>query len=42
MTGGASSQFALAPMNLLGTNEIADYTNSVDWSKKAIKVANLI
>ena len=28
MTGGASSQFALAPMNLLGTNEIADYTNS--------------
>ena len=42
MTGGASSQFALAPMNLLGTNEIADYTNSGAWSKKAIKEANLI
>ena len=42
MTGGASSQFALAPMNLLGRNETADYTNSGAWSKKAIKEAKLI
>ena len=42
MTGGASSQFALAPMNLLCNDEIADYTNSGAWSKKAIKEAKLI
>ena len=42
MTGGASAQFSLVPLNLLGKNETADYTNSGAWSKKAIKEAKLI
>ncbi len=42
MTGGASTQFALAPMNLLGKNQVADYTNSGSWATKAIKEAKLI
>ena len=42
MTGGASAQFSLVPLNLLGKNEVADYTNSGAWSKKAIKEARLI
>jgi phosphoserine aminotransferase len=42
MTGGASSQFALIPMNLLGEGETADYTNSGSWAAKAIKEAQLL
>ena len=42
MTGGATTQFALAPMNLLLENQIADYTNSGSWATKAIKEAKLI
>lgn len=42
MTGGASSQFALIPMNLLGKGETADYTNSGTWASKAIKEAQLL
>ena len=42
MTGGATAQFALAPMNLLGNGKIADYTNSGTWATKAIKEAKLI
>ncbi len=42
MTGGASSQFALIPMNLLGAGETADYTNSGAWAKKAIQEAQLL
>ena len=42
MTGGASAQFSLVPLNLLGKNETADYTNSGAWSKKAIKEAKVI
>ncbi len=42
MTGGASSQFSLVPLNLLGKNEVADYTNSGAWSKKAIKEGLMI
>ena len=42
MTGGATAQFALAPMNLLGNGQIADYTNSGTWATKAIKEAKLI
>ena len=41
MTGGATAQFALAPMNLLGNGKIADYTNSGTWATKAIKEAKL-
>ena len=42
MTGGATAQFALAPMNLLGNGQIADYTNSGTWATQAIKEAKLI
>jgi len=42
MTGGASSQFALIPMNLLGENQTADYTNSGAWAIKAIKEAQML
>lgn len=39
LTGGASSQFFMAPMNLLGENETASYINTGTWSTKAIKEA---
>ena len=42
MTGGATTQFALAPLNLLGEGQIADYTNSGSWATKAIKEAKRI
>lgn len=37
--GGASSQFAMVPMNLLRGKASADYLNTGEWSKKAIKEA---
>lgn len=40
MQGGASSQFSMIPMNLLRGKTTADYINSGDWSKKAIKEAS--
>jgi len=42
MHGGASTQFPLIPMNLLGEGQTADYTNSGTWANKAIKEAQLI
>jgi phosphoserine aminotransferase len=42
MTGGASSQFAFIPMNLLGEGETADYTNSGAWAIKAVKEGQLL
>ncbi|HMP73130.1 MAG TPA: 3-phosphoserine/phosphohydroxythreonine transaminase [Kiritimatiellia bacterium] len=39
LTGGASGQFAMIPMNLLGAGQVADYTNCGSWGKKAIKEA---
>ncbi len=39
--GGASSQFALIPMNFLTKDTSADYINTGTWSKKAIKEAKL-
>ena len=39
MQGGASSQFSMIPMNLLRGKKAADYINTGDWSKKAIKEA---
>ncbi len=36
LQGGASSQFAMVPMNLLGDKKGADYINTGAWSKKAI------
>jgi len=39
MTGGASTQFSLIPMNLLGEGQTADYITAGTWSSKAIKAA---
>jgi len=36
LQGGASTQFAAAPLNLLGNGGGADYVNTGQWSKKAI------
>tara|TARA_A100001391_G_scaffold97792_1_gene64763 strand:- start:3764 stop:4843 length:1080 start_codon:yes stop_codon:yes gene_type:complete len=37
--GGASTQFAMVPLNLMGDNGKADYVNTGQWSSKAIKEA---
>lgn len=42
LQGGASMQFAMIPMNLLGAGQTADYTNSGAWASKAIKEAKLL
>jgi phosphoserine aminotransferase len=39
LQGGASAQFAMVPMNLLGEAGRADYVNTGQWSTKAIKEA---
>jgi phosphoserine aminotransferase len=39
LQGGASSQFAMVPMNLLKGKKSADYINTGSWSKKAIAEA---
>jgi phosphoserine aminotransferase len=39
LQGGASSQFAAIPMNLLRGKTSADYINTGSWSKKAISEA---
>jgi len=39
MQGGASSQFAAVPINLMGTNTKADYILTGQWGKKAIQEA---
>jgi phosphoserine aminotransferase len=42
LTGGASGQFAMIPMNFLGEGQSADYTNCGSWGKKAIKEAKTV
>jgi phosphoserine aminotransferase len=42
LQGGASLQFAMVPMNLLGAGQTADYTDSGTWANKAIKEAKII
>jgi len=39
LQGGASLQFAMVPLNLLGDKSSADYINTGMWSKKAIAEA---
>ena len=39
LQGGATTQFAMVPMNLLDGAARADYVNTGSWSKKAIKEA---
>src|SRR3989337_1271026 len=41
LQGGASAQFAMVPINLLRGKKSADYINTGEWSKKAIKEAKL-
>jgi phosphoserine aminotransferase len=40
--GGASLQFCMIPMNLLGEGDAADYVNTGTWSTKAIKEAEIL
>lgn len=42
IAGGASLQFAMVPLNLLGAGQTADYINSGAWAGKAVKEAKLI
>jgi len=42
IAGGASMQFAMIPLNLLGAGQTADYVNSGAWASKAAKEAQLI
>ena len=39
LTGGASTQFFMAPMNLLNEDERASYVDTGTWASKAIKEA---
>lgn len=39
LQGGASTQFAAVPLNLLDEQGVADYVNTGQWSKKAIQEA---
>ncbi|NTW88444.1 MAG: 3-phosphoserine/phosphohydroxythreonine transaminase [Desulfobulbaceae bacterium] len=41
LQGGASLQFAMVPMNLLGPGKKGSYLNTGVWAKKAIKEAKL-
>ncbi len=40
--GGASMQFAMAPMNFLGDGKSADFVNTGTWSTKAINEAKIL
>jgi phosphoserine aminotransferase len=40
LQGGASSQFAMVPMNLLRGKTTADYINTGQWSAKAVEEAS--
>jgi phosphoserine aminotransferase len=42
LQGGASTQFAMVPMNLIPSGAAADYVNTGSWSKKAIKEADIL
>ncbi len=41
LQGGASMQFAMAPMNFAAADQAVDYINTGTWSTKAIKEAQL-
>jgi phosphoserine aminotransferase len=42
LQGGASSQFAMVPMNLIPSGTVGEYVNTGSWSKKAIKEAEIL
>ena len=39
LTGGASTQFYMAPMNMLNDGELATYVDTGTWASKAIEAA---
>ncbi len=41
LQGGASTQFAMIPMNLLADGKVAHYVHTGSWANKAIKEAKL-
>ena len=42
LQGGASTQFSMVPMNLLGAGATADYVDTGSWADKAIKEARKV
>src|SRR5919197_185637 len=42
LQGGASLQFSMVPMNLLGAGQTADYIDSGSWADKAAKEAKKV
>jgi phosphoserine aminotransferase len=42
LQGGASTQFSMVPMNLLGAGQTADYIDCGSWAEKAIKEAKKV
>jgi phosphoserine aminotransferase len=42
LQGGASMQFSMVPMNLLGPGATADYIDTGSWAEKAIKEAKKV
>jgi phosphoserine aminotransferase len=42
LQGGASLQFSMVPMNLLGSGQTADYIDSGSWAEKAQKEAKKV
>jgi phosphoserine aminotransferase len=42
LQGGASLQFSMVPMNLLGPGQTADYVDTGTWADKAIKEAKRV
>jgi phosphoserine aminotransferase len=42
LQGGASAQFAMVPLNLLGPGQTADYIHTGSWAKKAIGEAKIV
>jgi phosphoserine aminotransferase len=42
LQGGASTQFSMVPMNLLGAGATADYVDTGSWADKAIKEAKKV
>ena len=42
LQGGASLQFSMVPMNLLGAGATADYIDTGSWADKAIKEAKKV
>ena len=42
MTGGASTQFALIPMNFLPEDQVGAYVDTGSWSSKAVKECQIL